>query len=153
MTSDGKLKLASILIAMVGLADAIYLSWSKLTQKQVFCGTSSQCETVNNSPYSEIGGVPIALLGLGAYLLILFLLYLENRGGFWRENSPLILFGITLVGVLYSAYLTYIEVAVLRAICPYCVVSAVAMTALFGVTLIRLVRAQTVIESIRNTGG
>lgn len=150
MRSNHKLHLVSLLVAAIGLVDAFYLSWTKLTHKQVFCGTSTQCETVNNSPYSEFGGVPIALLGAGAYLLIIVLLLLENRGDFWRESSSLIIFGITLVGTLYSAYLTYVEVAILRAICPYCVVSAVAMTALFGVSLIRLVQAQTVADSIRS---
>ncbi len=50
----------------------------------------------------------------------------------------MLLFGITLVGVLYSAYLTYVELAILHAVCPYCVVSAIVMVILFVAMLIRL---------------
>jgi uncharacterized membrane protein len=80
------------------------------------------CWTVNNSMYSEFLGIPVALFGAAAYLSILGLLWLEVRNSFWSSNSPLMLFGITLFGVLISGYLTYIEVAVIHAVCPFCVV-------------------------------
>ena len=74
--------------------------------------------------------------------MILILLILENKGQFWKENSPILVFGMTLVGVLYSIYLTYIELAVLHAVCPYCVVSGIAMLVLFLLAILRLVRGQ-----------
>jgi uncharacterized membrane protein len=125
-------------LAVIGLIDTIYLSYVKIAHAEVFCGGSRACDTVNTSPYSEIGGIPIAYLGLVANLIILGLLILESRGEFWRQYSPVIVFGMTLAGVIYSMYLTYIEIAVLRAICPYCVVNAVVMVLLFVVSLIRL---------------
>src|SRR5574341_1044366 len=143
MSADTKLHRTSLILAGIGLLDSLYLSWVKIVNSQVYCGTSGQCETVNSSSYSEIFGIPIAYLGLGAYLVILALLYLELRGPFWKENSPLALFGISLVGVIYSTYLTYIEIAVLQAICPYCVVSAIVMLSLFIIAIIRLVQDQT----------
>lgn len=133
------LKIGSYLLAGIGLLDSLYLTWVKLAHAQVYCGGSSQCDTVNNSPYAEVAGIPVALLGMGAYLAVIVLLYLESRSGFWRENAKLIVFGISLAGVLYSAYLTYLEIAVIHAICPYCVVSAVVMLLLFGLSIIRLV--------------
>jgi uncharacterized membrane protein len=85
-----------------------------------------------------LNGIPIAYLGLAANIIIMLLLLLETRGVFWKQYSPFIVFGMTLAGTIYSIYLTYIEIAILRAICPYCVVSAVVMVLLFIVSLVRL---------------
>lgn len=146
------IRIGTILLTIIGVLDSVYLTWSKITHRAVFCGGSSQCETVNSSIYSEIGGIPIALLGLGAYLLILGLLYLESRGGPWVGISPLAIFGLSLVGVLYSIFLTYIELAVLKAICFYCVVSAIAILGIFLLSLLRVVGFQPDLKLIRNGG-
>jgi uncharacterized membrane protein len=87
-------------------------------------------------------GIPIALLGAGMYLVLIGLLWLENRGGFWNQYGLMAMLGISLAGVLYSAYLTYIEIAVLHAICPYCVISAITISIFFLVTVFRLVKYQ-----------
>jgi uncharacterized membrane protein len=145
---DQTLKLAIYITSVIGLVDALYLTWVKLTHRVAFCGTYGGCETVNTSSYASILGIPIAVFGAGAYLVILILLFLENRGQFWKENSPILVFGITLVGVLYSIYLTYIEIAVLHAICPYCVVSGIAMLVLFFLAILRLVRGQAEVNPI-----
>ncbi len=153
MTLNAKLRNMAFIVTGIGMLDSLYLSWVKIINSQVYCGTSGQCETVNSSSYSTIAGVPIAYLGFGAYLVILILLFVEKRGLFWQENSPLLVFGISLVGVLFSAYLTYIEIAVLHAICPYCVVSAIAMTLLFVIGIFRLAQVQAGSIPIRNRGG
>jgi uncharacterized membrane protein len=142
MSINAILRWASIVVAMIGILDALYLSYVKLAHQEVYCGGSGACDTVNNSPYAEFSGVPIAYLGLGAYILILFLLLLESKGDFWANYSPLFVFGTSLAGVLYSIYLTYIELAVLHAVCPYCVVSAIAITILFILSLVRLLKSQ-----------
>lgn len=153
MTLNAKLRNLAFIVTGIGMLDSLYLSWVKIINSQVYCGTSGQCETVNSSSYSMLAGIPIAYLGFGAYLVILLLLFLEGRNLFWQENSPLLVFGISLVGVLFSAYLTYIEIAVLHAICPYCVVSAIAMTLLFVIGIIRLAQLQAGSIPIRNRGG
>jgi uncharacterized membrane protein len=135
---NSTLRLVAIGLAAIGLMDTIYLSYVKIAHSEVFCGGSRACDTVNTSPYSEIGGIPIAYLGLIANLVILLLLILETHGDFWKQYSPVIVFGMTLAGTVYSFYLTYVEIAVLRAICPYCVVNAVVMISLFVISLIRL---------------
>lgn len=142
MRMDRNLRGYSLVLAGLGLIDALYLTYVKISHTFALCGPLGDCESVNTSRYSEISGIPISVLGAGAYLLILFLLLMEARSGFWKSNSPLMVFGISLVGVLYSAYLTYIEIAVLRAICPYCVASAVMMVLLFVLAIIRLVTVQ-----------
>lgn len=129
--------------ALIGLLDSIYLTIAKLLNSKAMCIEGlGDCWSVNNSPYSEIAGIPIAIFGALTYLAILALLFLENRSEFWQSNASTAIFGITLVGVLYSAYLTYIEIAVLRAICPFCVVSAILMTILFIGSVLRLFQFQ-----------
>lgn len=142
MKSFDKLWLSSVIVTVIGLVDSLYLSAVKLMNTEVYCGGSANCETVNSSRYSEITGIPIAFLGAAAYLVILALLLLERRGGFWKNYSALIIFGITLAGTLYSVYLTYIEIAVLRAICPYCVISAIAQVVLLVLAILRLLRVE-----------
>lgn len=133
----------SIILALIGLADSIYLTWIKLANATASCAGIGNCESVNSSKYAEIAGIPIALLGAGAYLAILVFLIIENRNDFLKTNAPLAIFGISLVGVLYSAYLTYVEVAILHAICPYCVLSAVVIVALFVISVVRLLQDES----------
>lgn len=135
---DEKLRTASILLALLGLLDSVYLVWVKYTGAYAFCGPIGNCESVNTSQYSEIFGIPISLLGAGAYAIMIVLLLLENRSQIWAEFSSMIVFGMSLIGVLYSIYLTYIEVAVLKEICPYCVISAIILVILLLLSGIRL---------------
>lgn len=134
---DG-LWIASIVLALLGLVDSIYLTWIKLANQTGTCALIGDCETVNNSRYAEVAGIPIALIGAAGYLLILGMLAVDrpDRGG--SEPIRFGLFGVTLAGTVYSAYLTYLEVFVLQAICPFCVVSAVVMVGLFALSLMRL---------------
>lgn len=135
---DKRLKWTSVVLAAAGLVDALYLTWLKLTGATAACSNIGDCDTVNNSVYADIYGIPIALIGALGYLLVIGALALEGRFDGWQDNARLAVFGLTLVGTLYSAYLTYLEVAVLRAICPYCVVSAILMALLFGIAILRL---------------
>jgi uncharacterized membrane protein len=128
----------SLGLSLVGLGVSAYLTWVKLSGNTASCGNVGDCESVNNSRYAVIGGVPIALFGALSYLVLLALLAAEHRRPQWAEGARLTVFGVSLIGTLYSAYLTYIEVAVLRAICPYCVVSALAMTAVLILCVQRL---------------
>lgn len=138
-TSNG-LFWACLVLALLGLVDAGYLSWIKLTGSAVACSNVGNCELVNNSRFADIQGVPIALLGAAGYLMMVVLLGLEWRNPAAAENARLGVFGLALVGTLYSAYLTYIEFGVLHAICPYCLASAVIMTCLFALSIVRLRR-------------
>jgi uncharacterized membrane protein len=136
--SDTLLRRLALIFSVVGLLVALYLVFIKFFPTSSLCVGAGGCEAVNTSIYSEIAGIPIAALGALAYAFILALLLLETRVRLVEEWGPLVVFGVTLAGTLYSAYLTYIEVAVLHAICPYCVTSAVVMVLLFAVASIRL---------------
>ena len=127
-----------LLLSGLGLADSFYLSWVKIYHTEVFCGGSSNCETVNSSSYADLFGIPIAFLGLAAYSVIIGILFIGKQKMFSRDGITFAVFGITLIGTLFSIYLTYIEIYVIHAICPYCLVSAVVMLLLLILSINKL---------------
>jgi uncharacterized membrane protein len=131
---------STVFFTILGAADAVYLLIYKITGNPHMCLGNGGCHNVNFSPYSEIRGIPVSVFGICAYLAILCILVLERRVKIAKENGPLAIFGISLAGVVYSAYLTYLEIYVIHAICPFCVVSAIAITFIFILAIIRLVK-------------
>lgn len=128
--------LVTPILALIGAGISGYLTYVKLSATQAVCLGLGECETVQNSPYSLILGIPIAILGLLTYLAIIGLWWWsQDSRRPYAELAPMILFGITLFGFLYSAYLTYLELFVLKAICPWCVASAILMTLLMIVNV------------------
>lgn len=114
------------ILSALGMGISGYLWAIDITGDPALCLGSADCEVVSTSPYARIMGVPVALLGLGLYAILLVLSLAPSR---LPQPLPLYsflaIYGLSLAGVLFSAYLTYIEVFVLRAICPWCVASAV----------------------------
>lgn len=132
---------ASIIIGLIGLAAAIYTTILKIPGYEKMCIGNGGCEVVNNSPYAEIYGIPVAVIGIGGYLSILAVLILEKKGGkFFKKNAIMLNFGLILIGFLFTLYLIYLELFVIKAICPFCVTSQVSMTFLFIISVIRLVQ-------------
>jgi uncharacterized membrane protein len=131
---------STIALAFLGAADSVYLLILKLTQAVSMCVGNHSCITVNNSVYSEIYGIPVSVFGICAYLAILVILFLEERFKIANDNGPLVVFGISLGGVAFSIYLTYIEIYVIHAICPFCVASAIIITLIFILAIFRLVK-------------
>lgn len=129
---------AALAFTLVGLADALYLTWIKLAHQEALCLGVGDCYTVNTSRYSEFLGQPVALWGALLYLALLAALVVERRRPAWAELARYAFFGLALFGVLFSAYLTYVEVAILHAICPFCVISAVVLLFLLVLAIIRL---------------
>jgi uncharacterized membrane protein len=138
---DKKLYWSSVVLATIGTLVAIYMTIYKLTANNAMCLGSGDCSTVNASPYSEVYGIPVAFVGVLGYLAILGLLLLKDRAGdFIQDNNTLALFGITMTGFIFTLYLVYLEIFVIKALCPFCVASQVTMTILFIITIIRLIR-------------
>lgn len=134
------LRSMSLILIALGLLVAGYLSIAELTDTTTTCIESGafNCDVVQNSVYSKIMGIPIAVLGFGTYVILGALVALENRVGLLRDYGAALVFAITLFGFLYSAWLTYIEFFQLKALCPWCLASATIMTLLFITSGLRL---------------
>lgn len=139
--NDKTLRITLIILAVLGIGVASYLMYGKITNTEVLCLSGGGCGTVEASPYSEVGGIPVALFGLIGYLAILAVLLLESASAFFAENGPLAVFGMSMVGFIYSMYLTYLELGPIGAICSWCVTSAILMTLVFGISTYRVVRS------------
>ncbi len=136
----GGLTIAIIVVALIGLGDASYLTYEHYNGlKGLACfgghGGHSSCYDVQSSVWSEVDGVSVALMGLIGYVAMLLSLFVRN------ELGRGITFGIALVGFLFSCYLTYRELFTIHEICEWCVGSAVCLTVLVILTGIRFLRA------------
>ncbi len=112
----------------------------KLTDNESMCIGNGGCSKVNSSPYAEVYGIPVAVFGVVGYGVIAALLSIENRNKFLQANGTMILFGLSLFGFLFTLYLIYLELALIHALCPFCVTSQITMTILFILSVIRLAR-------------
>jgi uncharacterized membrane protein len=112
----------------------------KVTSNDSMCLGSGDCSTVNASIYSEVNGIPVAVIGILGYVAILGVLLFENRNSFFKQNGTLMIFGMALTGFLFTVWLIYVEVALLKALCPFCLTSQVAMTLIFIMAVIRLIK-------------
>ncbi len=136
-TVDRRLRIAIFVLCLIGIGVAGYLTYTHYAGIKVACLSSGGCETVQSSVYSKLGGIPVAVLGLAGYIGILISLAIRNDLG--RVAG----FGIALVGFLFSMYLTYRELFTIKAICQWCVSSAVLMTLLTILTAIRVLRVES----------
>lgn len=134
-TADQRLRIAIGVIALIGLGIAGYLTYVHYEGLKVLCLSSGGCETVQSSRYAKLDGVPVPVLGLIGYVAILGSLAIRGDAG--RTAG----FGLALIGFLFSAYLTYRELFTIKAICQWCVGSAVVMTLLVVLTAVRVLRA------------
>ncbi|HEV2150430.1 MAG TPA: vitamin K epoxide reductase family protein [Longimicrobiaceae bacterium] len=129
-------RMAVAVLSLVGVFISGYLTLYKLGYLGVIqCGTGG-CETVQASKYAYFLGVPVAVWGIGAYgaLLLLALAGVQPR---WVRSRGVAagLFAMAAAGVAFSAYLTYLEAAVIHAWCRWCVASAVLITLIFLLSL------------------
>ena len=129
------MRLASIAVGLAGLAIAGYLTIVHFAGGEPVCAIAHGCATVQKSAYAELAGVPVALLGLLGYVAILAALARDGE----RERTAAAF--LSLAGFGFSAWLTYVEVVELDAICIWCVGSAVCMTLLAGLSAARLLAA------------
>ncbi|MCL4274363.1 MAG: vitamin K epoxide reductase family protein [Anaerolineales bacterium] len=132
---------ASVALAIVGLFVSIYMTVYKFTGNEGMCLGSGECSTVNASRFSEVNGIPVAVIGIVGYAAILAVHLFENRSPFFKQNGTLLLFGMGLTGFIFTLWLVYVEIALIRALCPFCVTSQVVMTIIFIIAVIRLIKS------------
>lgn len=124
----------TVVLAAIGAAVSAYLSWVRWSGSLALCIGVGGCETVQSSRYAVVGDVPVAAIGLAGFLLMGAVGLRRLRGG-GPEWALTALFGMALGGTLYAAYLTYVELFVLRAICPWCVSIAVSVVGILALTV------------------
>ena len=119
------------ILGLMGLGIATYLAYVEITHVEALCGPIGECNIVQSGSYALILGIPVAVLGV-LYYLAIGALWVGQRylGGRWANLTILGLLGMTLFGVLFSIYLTCLELFVVRAVCTWCLGSAVVTTIL-----------------------
>jgi uncharacterized membrane protein len=133
--SNRSLRITMLVLATIGLGLASYLTYVHYAGIKPACTAGESCTKVQTSIYSELAGVPVALIGLIGYVAIVgSLLAPEN------ETTRLATVAFTVVGFGFSAYLTYRELFSIHAICEWCVSSAVVMTLLMCLSVWRFLR-------------
>jgi uncharacterized membrane protein len=130
-----RLTVASAALAVIGLGIAGYLTYVHYRGIAPVCAIAHGCVKVQSSEWSKLAGVPVALLGLLGYLGILAALRVPG------ERGRLAAACVALTGLVFSAYLTYRELFTIKAICIWCVGSAVVMLLLAVLTSLRVVLA------------
>jgi uncharacterized membrane protein len=122
LTGEGALRVALAVIAVIGLGVATYLTVARFSGGDVACVVGGGCETVQNSEYSTLLGIPVPVLGLFGYAGFLVSAAVPGPPG-----RALGLF-TAIVGFGFSAWLTAVEAFILEAWCTWCVISAVLVT-------------------------
>ena len=116
-------------LVLMGLGVSGYLALSALQGGEAVCGPVGDCAAVHASPYATVLGVPVAILGVlffgGVGVLWLALSRIPQVGG--------ILLAASLGGVVFSLYLTVLELFVIRAVCLWCLASAASAAGIFGI--------------------
>jgi len=119
------------LLALLGLGVASYLAYVEMTHVEAICGPVGECNIVQSSSYAVLFGVPIAVWGLLDYLAILALWagqrFLSGKTASWSSFALILL---AVFGTLFSIYLTSLELFAIKAICLWCLSSAVITTLL-----------------------
>jgi len=133
------LRLASVVLSVLGILVAGYMTWAELTNNETVCVETGNidCAAVQDSAYAKTLGVPVALLGLLGYIAILGVLMLEDQLEIAAAYGRTLVVGFALFGVIFQTYLTYVEAAVLEKWCQWCVASYIIITALLIIGVFR----------------
>ena len=127
------------LLALTGLFVALYLTLYKTGAiGEITCSLGS-CETVNTSRWSILLGLPVAAWGLGFYVVTLIVAIAATQDRWVDERTPSVaLAALSGWGVLFSAWLTYLELFVIHAVCMWCIISAIIVTLIFITSILDL---------------
>jgi uncharacterized membrane protein len=132
--SERGLRLATALLALAGMGIAAYLTYVHYSGAAIACSTGG-CEKVQTSSYAELAGIPVAVIGLAGYFLILLTAFVAG------EVGAVAAVGLTLGGFAFAVYLIYVQVALIDALCIWCLASDAVLGIL---VLVSLWRARTV---------
>ena len=133
---------AVAVIAAIGTAISAYLTWVHYSGNLALCIGAGGCEAVQGSRFAVAGGVPVALIGLGgfAFMLALAVVRLRTTRPAWADTA---IFALSIAATLYVGYLTYLELFVLGAVCPWCVAVATCAALVLALVSVELFRPST----------
>jgi uncharacterized membrane protein len=132
-----------VLLSIAGIGVSSYLTYVHWLDKSVVCVVTSGCNEVAQSKYARLFGVPVAFVGLLGYVALLATAVFWLLSGHRWDNWPLMAaWGMALGGVAFSAYLTYVELFVIDAVCIWCVISAVIIVGMLIVTTVGLLLSE-----------
>ena len=119
--------------AIIGIANTGYLMWHKFHGTEVACigFPKAWCRKVQHAPQSKMFGIPNSILGFLMYAAIFLFVILQPDFPFWPVKA------LVAIGLLFSAYFTYVQAFVLRAFCTWCVISALNFLVMFWVIFLR----------------
>lgn len=140
---------AILVLALIGLGIALYLSVIEISGREAWCGPVGNCNAVQTSAYARLWGVlPVALLGVMGYTTLIGLwVWAHYEQGRWGRMVPVGIWGVALFGASFSLYLSFLEAVVIRAVCGWCMASAVIMS------LILLLSVQGARQALRLGAG
>jgi uncharacterized membrane protein len=123
-------------LALAGIFIALYLLLYKLGMIGALTCSIGSCETVNTSKWAKFLGIPVAGWGV-AYYVAVFVLAMVSTAESYAESKTVsaVLLGVAATGLIFSAWLTYLELFEIHAICQWCVISAIIVTVIFLVSL------------------
>lgn len=116
-------------VSLFGFLDATYLTVKHLTNSVIPCSITHGCEIVTNSVYSEFFGLPVALFGALFYLTIFLGTFAAMESG--SRMLLRLVARLTIAGFLFSLWFVFVQLVLLRAICQWCMLSAITSTLLF----------------------
>ncbi len=125
-----------LVLALLGVADAGYLTYDHFRGSIPPCTIAHGCTTVLTSPYATVAGIPVALFGALFYATVAALAAFVLATQHARVFQLLVL--VAPLGFLASLWFVYLQLFVLKAICTFCMASAVTSTLLFVCTLVLL---------------
>jgi len=137
---DQYIHYASLAIILIGLVISVYMAIYNFTDNDSMCLGSGDCSTVNASRFSEFYGIPVGLIGVFGYIALFLMLYFEDKFSITQRNGNLPFFASSLMGFFFIIYLIYIEIWILDAICPFCLISQITMTILFCVATYKVLK-------------
>jgi uncharacterized membrane protein len=123
---------AVAVLALAGIGIASYLTWVHYHPGALVCGVTHGCETVQRSKYAELAGIPVALLGLVAYVVLFASAFVRGLAAAAAAAA------IALAGLAFALWLVYVQAAILDAWCVWCLASDVVLTLLTIACFLRL---------------
>lgn len=132
------------LLSLVGFLISLYLWLHAIgVVGELKCGTGS-CEVVQASTYARIAGVPVAFFGVVGYVALVVTALAGLQPSFLGRRGPsVLLFAMATAGLLFTAYLTYLEAFVIEAWCRWCLGSAVIIALVWVVATLGLLRPRS----------